>query len=310
MNVSNNFINLSNNSFFNLENETLYCGWNAGFFSNCTIALRSLIDLLNRGITPRKVDFSSGFQNYKTKDQIDEKVDLYPYYFSIDTEQKIPISRTFYKPFTHGIYKNLDYDSFTPFLQKYFELSNHILDIQNMLVEKYKFDPMKTISVVYRGTDKHQEVKLASPQLYLVKAEALLKQNSDFKILIQTDQKQVRDLFLHHFKEQCVSFEEMCVTEGKIVPHLLDENSLGLNRFEFGKMVLAVTHLISKCKFIVNHTGNMALWTCLFRGNATNMFQFDRKGNLVSSFYWIRYYPELFFDGLRVIYSTFTNKNQ
>ncbi|WP_156815457.1 hypothetical protein [Pseudanabaena sp. PCC 6802] len=193
-------------------------------------------------------------------------------------------------------------------MQKYFNLSSHILDIQSALIEKYKFDPAKIIAVVYRGTDKYQEVNLANPQLYLNKAEAILKQNTGFKVLIQTDQKQVRDLFIDRFGEQCLFFEEMSVTEGKIGLHLLDEDCLGLNKFEFGKTILAVTHLIAKCKFIVNHTGNMALWICLFRGNARNMFQFDRKGNFVSRFYWIKYYPELFVDGLRIFYSSLTDK--
>jgi hypothetical protein len=180
--------------------------------------------------------------------------------------------------------------------------------MQSALIAKYKFDPAKIIAVVYRGTDKYQEVKLASPQLYLNKAKALLQENPDFKVLIQTDQKQVRDLFLDRLGNQCLSFEEMSVTEGKVGLHLLDEDCLCLNKFEFGKTILAVTHLIAKCKFIVNHTGNMALWICLFRGSASNMFQFDRKGNFVSTFYWIKYYPELFVDRLKIFHSTLTDQ--
>lgn len=299
----NKFISLDNNSWYSLEDEALYCGWNAGFFSNCSITLRSLIELFNRGISPKKIDFSNSFQSYKTKDQLDQSLDLFPFYFSVDINRKIPVNCKIRKPLTHGVYKNLDYNSFNPFFHRYFGLSDHILKIQNMLVEKYKFDPTKTIAVVYRGTDKYQEVMLASPQLYLDKAEALLKQNTNFKILIQTDQKQVRDLFVNHFKEKCLTFEEMSVTEGSTGLHLLDENCLGLNKFEFGKMILAVTHIISKCQIVVNHTGNMALWTCLFRGSANNMLQFDRKGNFVSGAYWIQYYPELFLDGLKILYS-------
>jgi hypothetical protein len=303
-----NSISLSNDCYFNIESDTLYCGWNAGFFSNCSIALRSLIDLFHQDMTPNKIDFSNSFLSYKTKEQIKENLDLFPYYFSIDDRYAIPHNKKIYKPLTHGIYKNLGYASLNPFMQKYFNLSSHILNIQSALIEKYKFDPAKIIAVVYRGTDKYQEVKLASPQLYLSKAEALLRQNTDFKVLIQTDQKQVRDLFIDRFKGQCLSFEEMAVTEGKVGLHLLDEDYLRLNKFEFGKTILAVTHLIAKCKFIVNHTGNMALWICLFRGNASNMLQFDRKGNLVSGFHWIRYYPELFVDGLKIFYSSLANK--
>jgi hypothetical protein len=75
----------------------------------------------------------------------------------------------------------------------------------------------------------------------------------------------------------------MPVTDSSIGIHLLQgEENLNMNRFEYGKMVLAVTHLISKCNLIVNHTGNMASWVCLFRGNVDGVFQFDSEGNLTT----------------------------
>lgn len=279
---------LKHKNFFIKENETLYCGWNHGFFSNCSVTFWSLIELFNQGIVTKKIDFSRSFLSYKTPAQQQGQIDLYPFYFRTDIAKEIRIDKIISKPYQHGIYKNLDFNSYNLFMEKYWNLSDSILEIQNMLIEKYKIDFSKTLAVIYRGTDKDKEVKLADPKLYLRKAEEILNQNTDFRILIQTDQKQVRDLFINHFNDRCFFLEEMPVNDGEKALHNLDEKILKTNKCEFGKMVLAVTHLISKCNFIVNHTGNMALWICLFRGNSDNMFQFDREGNLVTSWYLIK----------------------
>jgi hypothetical protein len=57
-------------------------------------------------------------------------------------------------------------------------------------------------------------------------------------------------------------------------------------------MVVAVWNLLSRAAFIVNHTGNMALWICLWRGHTRGVIQFDDEGGVVNfvdpRFYWRR----------------------
>lgn len=273
-------------SFFTQENSTLHCCWNSGFFSNCSVTLWGLIDLFNRGIIPESISFSKSFQDYRTDEQIQQQTDLYPFYFKTDSTQAIKLNKKVLKPNHHDAYRILDFGSYNLFLQKYFNLSDSLLEYYNFLIQKYRIIPEKTIAVIYRGTDKYKEVKLAEPELYLKKAEAVLKQNPDFRVLIQTDQEQVRDLFVNRFRDKCFFIEEMPVTKSQEVLHKADPNFLGMNKFEFGQVLLAVTYLLSKCEFIVNHTGNMAFWICLFRGNSNRVFQFDNEGALMPNSYF------------------------
>jgi hypothetical protein len=47
-------------------------------------------------------------------------------------------------------------------------------------------------------------------------------------------------------------------------------------------LLIAVNHLLAQCDLVVNHTGNMALWLCLFRGHARGVWQFDDEGRAVN----------------------------
>lgn len=260
---------------------TLYCGHrhNAGFFSYCTVTLWAIEELLNQGIVPEKIDFSKSFKNYRDEEQTG--IDLYPCYFRIDYTQDINhlIGSKIKIQNHHDIYKNYNFADHFPLINRYFQPNQSILEVECNLQQKYDIDYSKTIVIFYRGTDKGSEVKLVDPKYYLKEAEKILNKNPDFRILIQTDQEQVRDLLSNYFQEKCFFLEEMPVTSSKKALHL---QNLSISKFEFGKRILAVTYLLSKCEFIINHTGNMASWVCLFRGNAKNMFQFSCKGYLIN----------------------------
>jgi len=278
-----NALSLGLGNYYSEITKTLSCSRNNpanGFFSILSGCFWGLIDLCNLNIIPDKIDLSDEFIAYRNPEQIQNKTDLYPNYFTSRTDQKIEINRQLSKHDHHGIYKKYDFASYNLIVQKYFNLSQSILDIQDALIAKYQIDLSKTIAVCYRGTDKYTEVLLAAPNAYLNLAEKLLQQHPERKILIQTDQKQVRDLFVNYFNERCFFFEEMPVTGGGRVLHA-NPNLLEVDKFEFGKTLLAVTHLVSRCDLIVNHTGNVAAWICLFRGNADGVFQFDREGQLI-----------------------------
>lgn len=301
--MSENIIKLKWGAIYNQENETLYCGHNEGFFSNCTTTLWNLTALYKQNITPRNINFSRDFSNYKTPEQNQNQVDMYPFYFNLCNSKEIKF-RTFWIRHAdqHYIYRFLDFGFYNQLIAKYFNLSQPILEMVDSLVEKYNVNPAKTIAVYYRGTDKYLECSLADPNLCLKQAEKILKRHPAFKILIQTDQKQVRDLFINYFGDRCLFFEELPVTEGREGMHKMDSNALGMNKFEYGKAILAVIYLISRCRFVINHSGNMAFWVCLFRGNAKNVDQFDANGDLVTNLSLIKH---IFSRLIRRLSSTF-----
>jgi roadblock/LC7 domain-containing protein len=46
--------------------------------------------------------------------------------------------------------------------------------------------------------------------------------------------------------------------------------------FLYSQYYLAITKIMSKCKYVVCNTGNCSLWITLFRGNADNVVQVDK----------------------------------
>jgi len=158
--------------------------------------------------------------------------------------------------------------NFTP---KYFTPADSIIELQKKLCHKYSIDVNNTLVVSMRGSDKNIEVQNASPDCYYEKCKEILKSNPDFRIWIQTDQKQYQDYFLERYPKKAFVIKELPITQGHKAIH--NRPDLIINRFEFGKYLVAVMHLISRCNVIITHTGNIGYWHALFRGNLKNFYQ-------------------------------------
>ncbi len=280
---SEDFYDFGMNNIYSEQEKVLYCGWNKGFFSNCTVILWAIIDLYNRGIIPNSLDFSSGFNAYKTSDQVSNEVNVYPHFFDTHPTSLMISQKYLLRQNHHGIYKDYSFIGYTPLINRYFSLNQEILAIQSQLIQKYDIDFSQLISICYRGTDKFSEVDLANPVSYIRITQKLLIQHPNYRVLIQTDQQQIRDMFMSNFAKQCFFIEEMPVTQDDVPlhanPRLLKQ--FGLDNYQFAKLLLAVIHLLSQSQYIINHTGNVASWICLFRGNADRVFQFNQKGVLI-----------------------------
>lgn len=75
-----------------------------------------------------------------------------------------------------------------------------------------------------------------------------------------------------YFKDEIRSMNRQCSTVDKIFK---DKN------YEFSKYYLAITIIMSKCKYVVcGSSGNCSIWIAFYRGNANNMYQF-LKGEFV-----------------------------
>jgi roadblock/LC7 domain-containing protein len=53
---------------------------------------------------------------------------------------------------------------------------------------------------------------------------------------------------------------------------------------EFSKFYLAITIIMSKCKYIICTSGNCSLWIMFYRENANNVFQ-----NLNDDWFYYKY---------------------
>jgi hypothetical protein len=273
---------LSHSGLYSVHDRTLFCGHQSGFFSTCSVTLWQIAEVLERtGELPRRIDFSRAFRWFRNAAQTRDASDMYPLFFSpgaVDATRGLTwLPRVRY----HGLYCWIEYRRFGLIMRRYFQPSEKARAFQTQWIARYDINLARTIAVVYRGTDKSTELTLASPQAYVEEARKILERHPDFRILIQTDELAVRDLFVEDFGSRCFFIEDLPVSRYGVVVHELDDATLQRDRGEFGVMLVAVTELLSRAAFVVNHTGNLALWVCLWRGHSRGLVQFDSTGGLV-----------------------------
>jgi hypothetical protein len=259
------------------EINELYCLWNCGFYSNEFQVFNSLLVLLGHGIIPERVDYSLGYRHFKK----DPNRDIYSDFHKINVEIDLDLFVNIPLPDSNRCQFDLyRFDVYNKVRDRFFNPSDLILERKNFLINKYKFDPLKTISVLYRGTDKGTELKLGSPEEYLNVVKNILKNNPDFKVLLQTDQTQVIQYFYEQLGDTLITFEETpSTTSNKVIWSLMEQSDK--DSIDWSQWFDAALRCVSDCKYLVNHTGNVAFFANLYRGNVNKVYQFNEHGVLI-----------------------------
>jgi hypothetical protein len=242
---------------------------NYGYFSCLSTILWDLITCSNYGRKPTLISGKNGMKDFK--DQAES--DLFQIHFSPPEKQSlqaIPSRKDLPIPAHHGDYRCLDLESLKPFLEAYFKPLERIDQLAQKLMQKYAINPEKTSIVCYRGTDKSREVPPVPAEEYLLEAEDILEQHPGFRVLVQTDQKQIRDHLLESLGEKAFAVDELPVTEGDAAIHFC----LDHGRQDFADHLLAINLIMAKSCWVITHTGNVAFWTVLLRGHCERVVQF------------------------------------
>jgi len=258
------------------EVNELYCLWNCGFYSCETQVFNSLLILLRHGLAPDRIDYSLGYRHFKK----DPEKDIYPDFHQIDSNQSLDFYTELELPDSNkcqfGLY---NFNVYNQIISRFFGPSNIVKERKDVLIEKYNIDFSKTISVLYRGTDKGTELTLASPQDYMTVVKNILKEHPDFRVLIQTDQTQVIQYFHNELGDKVFWFNETPSTSTSRVIWSLMEDS-GRDAIDWSQWFDAALRCTSDCEYAINHTGNVGFWLNLYRGNTDNVYQFDENGQL------------------------------
>lgn len=270
------------NRFFLADERQLQIRHNSGFFSNCSVSLWSITRFFNHfQRLPDHVDFSQTFQSFSDGSGRAS----YAEYFNHAQGMKIPYSEPIrFRRSSLFDYREESAGQIAPFLAKYFHVSDEVINAENILLKKYQINMPNTLAVCYRGTDKHRETGLGSYQEYIQVARNILDLEPRLQVLVQTDQEQFLEYCLHEF-ESVVSIDELPRTRGETVLHRLIPDE---RKIKWTKTLVAATLLMAKCKYVVLHSGNVARWVCLYRGNTSNVFQYlrPRKASAQSSKNW------------------------
>ena len=246
---------------------------NGGFFSCCSVKLDNIIEFINKNKRPpTMVDSSQQFNLYK-KGPGDITYEYFEHYNNINQTKQVNLPIKYHNEDQFINYSDVDFKNIIPFIEKYFCPSNKILDIINNMEAKYKlnYEKYENICVLfYRGNDKIRETSLCSYDEYIKYADEVLKINPDIVFLIQSDESEFIDFISNKYPNSFYFKEE--IRHMKKCNNTVDRVSYSGNH-EFSKKYLAITIIMSKCKYIICGSGNCSIWIMFYRGGNKNVFQ-------------------------------------
>jgi hypothetical protein len=249
-----------------------------GLFANFSAILADLISISKARIAVEAVDVSDGFRFFKTNQN--ENV-MQAFCSPIDGDLiDLCAGISFVAEQVHSEYKCLPLEPLRRIIAVAFQPSFYVRFMMSQMISSSGIIPENTVAMVYRGTDKRHEVRLASINDYITLCRRILDQHPDYEVFIQTDQVQVRDTVLAAFPSARF-FCELPVTNGETAIHNLSIDEIGMCREEFAQRIIAAALILSHCAYIINHTGNMGAWIALYRGASEGLYQFDSGGMLV-----------------------------
>jgi hypothetical protein len=148
-----------------------------------------------------------------------------------------------------------------------------IIDIIKKIEQKYNLVYDNICVLFYRGNDKNTETRICNYDEYLIYAEMVLEQNPTILFLIQSDETEFIDFMTNRFPKNSFYFKDEIrhISQNKkttVDIELKDQN------YEFSKYYLAITIIMSKCKYIICGSGNCSIWIMFYRGNNYNTCQY------------------------------------
>ena len=252
---------------------SVICTHNAGFFSCCSIRLDNIVRYINANSKfPESVDSSTQFNWYKKNTNLSDDI-TYEYFEHYDNIQENNIySENDYNGDSQWIvYSQLDYKKLTPIINKYFSPSTRILNIIEDIKTKYNLKYDNICVLFYRGNDKITETNLSNYDDYLIYANSVLEKDPNILFLIQSDETEFIEFMSAKFPNNSFYFNDEIRHMRRCI-NTVDRVMQNTN-YEFSKYYLAITIIMSKCKYVICGSGNCSLWIMLYRGNCDNTYQ-------------------------------------
>jgi hypothetical protein len=244
----------------------------AGFFSCCSVRLDRIVEYINRTKQcPEVVDTSQSYAWYK----IDTTRDItYDYFIHYDTIN-IPIDVESMIHYNHDFqfidYTKLEYHRILPLIHKYFSPSEDIRQKITYIENKYELNYDNICVLFYRGNDKNRETQICGYEVYVQYAKEILQRNPNIRFLIQSDETEFIECIQHEFPDRSFYFKDeirhMRKCDSTVDIIMKNENDT------YSKYYLAITIIMSKCKYIVCGSGNCSIWIMFYRGNNKGVWQ-------------------------------------
>jgi hypothetical protein len=224
-----------------------------------------------------RLDFSSSWLNYQERD----RVSIYDQIFQEDNEVQLILPYYGVKQDNWTMIPTSDFHCVNAVFKRYFSQSASQVLLKHQLAERYSITPSHTLAVCYRGTDKYREVPLVDVRRYIELVDSIMSTHSDInRIMIQTDQRQVRDRLVDTFKAQAFYIDEMPVTDSSTAIHALIDKS---QRVSFAKTLDCSVRIMAECHSLVTSLSNVSWAIGAYRNDSNNVYQFARNGRVVQA---------------------------
>lgn len=252
---------------------------NAGFFSCCSVRLSHIVHYFNDGgryHIPRDVDSSHQFRWYKSGEGVHKDVtfEYFMHYDDVENDNQFPKHRVCCDHRDqYRLYSTLPYRHLQPFLHKYFSLALPIVDLVKALEDKYDIVYPNTCVLFYRGNDKAKETKLCAYEDMVGYAKKIVSTNPTTRILVQTDETEFLEYALNTFPQHAFYFKDE-IRHMSRNPTTTVDKTMKHNIEFYSKYYLAITYVMSKCKWVVCTSGNCSLFIMYYRGHANNVYQY------------------------------------
>lgn len=238
---------------------------NAGFFSCCSEALVQIIADVNEYGYLREVDRSEQYALYKNGNE-----DLTTLFFKeMNIEEVIEPTRFTdadgYYQFTD--YRDVKFYNIYPYLNKFFSPSNPVISVVREFIDKYAIDLENTAAVVYRGNDKVTECPVAPYQDFIDKAS----EYKGMRFFVLPDEAEFMQAF-QQVHDNSFTPDELPVINKDIETANFYQVPIE-DRADYAARFLAAIIIASRCKVLITHTGNVGMWSILYRGSTHNAHQ-------------------------------------
>lgn len=248
----------------------------AGFFSCCAVRLDAVVAYWNRTKKlPTGIDGKGQFLLYKPDGVYrDISYDYFqkpPAPSTLGDRSLIPYSfRYQFNP-----YREFIDDRLRHLVTLYFKPTPAIRKLQETIRTEYSIDYETTCVLFYRGNDKQKEISLGSYAPFFTKASELLQRHPGLRFLIQSDETE--------FIEEAAKALPNTVVLSRYIRHIPRSNtSVDLldpsNNYESSKKFLAITLLMSQCKYVLCNSGNCSMWIALYRDTFEGFYQATASG--------------------------------
>ena len=244
----------------------------SGFFSCCSVKLFDIVSYINNNSNiPTYVDSSQSFDWYKQPDCKDITYEYFEHYDNIHINYPINYPINYHHEHQYSDYLKLDYSNIIPLVKKYFSPAKGIINIINNIEQKYNLIHDNICVLFYRGNDKITETKLCTYDEYLIYANLILNTNPNILFLIQSDETEFIEFMTKKFPHNSFYFKDEIRHITKCISTV--DKLMKNTNYEFSKYYLAITIIMSKCKYIICGSGNCSIWIMLYRGNINNVYQ-------------------------------------